>query len=124
MSNVKKFELGAVLSMTTGYNCVDDFDKVWELVFFVCNDNMMGPMGLGMFKDRIKEHLLSIHPELANVKYNKNRDINDFISEQEEKFGSFIAVTQLGVKLPKKYSAQSVSEGHARSLKPSTKNKK
>jgi len=38
MSEVKQFELGTILTITTGYNCVDNFDKVWHLVWFVCDD--------------------------------------------------------------------------------------
>ena len=30
MGEIKKFELGTILTMTTGYSCVDDFDKVWN----------------------------------------------------------------------------------------------
>lgn len=32
MSEVKQFELDAILTIITGYNCVDNFDKVWQLV--------------------------------------------------------------------------------------------
>lgn len=28
---VKNFELEAILTITTGYSCVDDFDKVWKV---------------------------------------------------------------------------------------------
>lgn len=109
MSRVKKFELGAVLTMITGYSCVDDFNKVWELVWFVCNDNMISPMGLGMVKDEVKGHLLAIHPELKNVKYQKDKDIHEFVSQQEEKFGSVLPVTKLGVKLPEEYAIKTSS---------------
>ena len=104
MSRVKDFEIGAILSMTTGYSCVDDFNKVWKLVWYVCDDTLIGPMGLGMVKDDVKKHLLSIHPELKGVKYKKGQDIHEFISQQEEKFGSVLPVTKLGVKLPKEYT--------------------
>ena len=97
---VQNFELGTVLTMTTGYTCTDDFDKVWRLVWFICDDTMINTMGLFMVKDDIKKHLLSIHPELADVKYQKGRDISKFLAEQEAKFGSFLPVTKLGVNLP------------------------
>lgn len=105
MSKVKNFELGTILSMTTGYSCVDDFDKVWKLVWFVCDDDMIGPMGLVMVKDEVKSHLLAIHPELRNVKYQKGKDIHEFVSQQEEKFGRVLPVTKLGVKLPEDSSS-------------------
>ena len=121
MRGVKNFELGAILSMTTGYNCIDDFDKVWKLVWFVCDDNMIGPMGLGMVRDEVKSHLLAIHPELKNVKYQKGKDIHEFVSQQEEKFGSVLPVTKIGVKLPEEYTTK--TEGPVKYLKPSKENK-
>ena len=109
MDKIKNFELGAILTMTTGYSCVDDFDKVWKLVWYVCDDNMIGPMGLGMVKDKVKNHLLRIHPELENVKYKKGKDIYKFISQQEEKFGTILPVTKLGIELPKEYKIKTSS---------------
>ena len=121
MREVENFELGAILSMTTGYSCVDDFDKVWKLVWFVCDNNMIGPMGLGMVKDEVKSHLLAIHPELKNVRYQKEKDIHEFIFQQEEKFGSVLPVTKIGVKLPEEYTTK--TEGPVKCLKPSKRNK-
>lgn len=109
MDEIKNFELGTILTMTTGYSCVDDFDKVWKLVWYVCDDNMIGPMGLGMVKDEVKNHLIAIHPELANVRYKKGKDIHKFISEQEEKFGKILPVTKLGIELPKEYRIKTSS---------------
>lgn len=109
MEEIKNFELRAILTMITGYSCVDDFDKVWKLVWYVCDDNMIGPMGLGMVKDKVKNHLLRIHPELENVKYKKGKDIHKFISQQEEKFGTILPVTRLGMKLPKEYKIKTSS---------------
>lgn len=97
---VENFELGTILTMTTGYTCTDDFDKVWRLVWFICDDTMINTTGLFIVKDDIKKHLLTIHPELENVKYQKSRDLNKFLVEQEEKFGSVLPVTKLGVNLP------------------------
>ena len=108
---IKDFELGAILSIITGYSCVDDFSKVFELVWFVCDDNMINTFGLGVVKNDIKNHLLAIHPELKNVKYrnSKGRNIHKFLSKQEEKFGSILPITQLGVKLPKEYRSKNLS---------------
>lgn len=101
----KDFELGAILTMTTGYSCIDDFSKVFELVWFVCDDNMINTIGLGVVKDDVKNHLLTIHPELKNVRYKKGEDIQEFLFEQEEKFGNILPVTKLGMKLPEKKDA-------------------
>ena len=107
MEKIRNLELGAILTMTTGYKLVDDFNKVWELVWFVCDDNMIGPLGLGLTKDEIKKHLLSIHPELRGVKYQNVKDINEFIREQEEKFGRFLPVTIMGEKLSEESASHS-----------------
>lgn len=109
MSKVKNFELAAILTITTGYNCVDDFDKVWKLVWFVYDDNMIGPMGLGFVKDEVKSHLFTIYPELENVRYQMRKSIHEFLSEQEEKFGSVLPVTKLGERLPDEYRIKTSS---------------
>ena len=79
MDNIECFELGTILSVTTGYNCVDNFDKVWELIWFVCDDDMIGPIGLGTVKDKIKEHLLTLYPELKSVEFQKGKNNLSFI---------------------------------------------
>lgn len=106
---VKNFELEAILTITTGYSCIDDFDKVWKLVWFVCDNNMIGPMGLGMVKDQVKNHLLTIYPELKEAKYQEGKDIDEFISQQVEKFDRVLPVTKLGIKLPEKYKMRTSS---------------
>lgn len=110
MSTVKNFELGTILTMTTGISCVDDFSKVFELVWFIYDDSMINSMGLGVVKDDVKKHLLTIHPELKEVNYNGINTINEFLTNQEEKFGNTLAVTRLGEKLPKNKSAKALKK--------------
>ena len=111
MSEVENFELGTVLTMTTGYSCVDDFDKVWKLVWYVCDNDMIGPLGLGMVKDEIKSHLLAIHPGLKNVRYQEGEDIHEFVLQQEQIFGSVLPVTKIGEKLPEEYITKTEESG-------------
>ena len=103
MNKIKNFELGTILTMITGYSCVDDFNKVWNLVWYVCDNNKIGPIGIGMVKDEVKSHLLTIHPELKSISYQKGKKIDEFVSQQVEKFGSVLPVTKLGVEIPEKY---------------------
>ena len=56
-----------------------------------------------LLKDRIKDHLLEIHPELTNVRFKEGKDIHKFMAKQEEKFGKVLPVTKLGEELPEKY---------------------
>lgn len=108
---VKNFELGTILTMTTGYSFVDGFSKVFELVWFVCDDNMINTLGLGVVKDDVRNHILTLYPELKKIKYKKGkgRSIYKFLSKQEEKFGSILPVTKLGVKIPEEYRIKNSS---------------
>lgn len=99
MDDVKDFELGTILTMTTGNVFVDNFIKVFELAWFVFNDNFINTIGLDTVKNNIKEHLFTIYPELRNVKYRKGVNPDKFLEEQEKIFGSYLPVTRLGQKL-------------------------
>lgn len=70
---------------------------------------MIGPIGLGMVKDQVKNHLLTIYPELKEAKYQEGKDIDEFISQQVEKFDRVLPVTKLGIKLPEKYKMRTSS---------------
>lgn len=104
MNKVKNFELETILTMTTGYSYENDFNKVFELVWFICDDNNIGTIGLETISEKVKKHLLTIHPELKNIKYQEGKDISEFVSQQKERFGSALPVTKLGVELPEEYN--------------------
>lgn len=104
MGEVREFELGAILSMTTGHSCVDEFGKVFELVWFVCDDPFINSMGIGMVGEDVKKHLLTIHPELRSVIFRRGQNVEKFMRVQEEKFGKYLPVTREGEKLPKEYN--------------------
>lgn len=99
--NVKNFKLKTILTITTGYSFVKDFYDVFELVWFITGDNLINTLGLSIVSEDIKKHLFTIYPELKKVKYKKNKSIQEFLIEQEEKFGSVLPVTRLGIDLPK-----------------------
>lgn len=103
MNNVRWFELGTILSMTTGYNCTNDFNKVWDLVWFICDDKFINSFGLGMVKNGIKKHILSLYPELKKIKYNKGESVDDFVSLLKEKFGDYLPLVKIGDELPLEY---------------------
>ena len=110
MTRVEEFELETILSMTTKYSWTDDFDKVFKLVWFVCNDPFINSYGLGMVRDEVKNNLLTIHPELKDVKYKKGQDIKEALKEAEEKYGKTLPVTQLGEKIPEEYKTKESQE--------------
>lgn len=104
MNEVENFELGAILSIITDFKVIDDSDKMFELAWFVCNDNLIGTIGLMHIQNKLKEHLLTIHPELKEIKYKYGENVDEFILRQEEKFGHMLPVTRLGEKLPEDYN--------------------
>ena len=97
----ENFELESILSITTGINCCNDgeFTKVFELAWFVYDDPFISTMGLCSIVPELKEHLFCIHPELREVKFDKKVSFDKWITNQKEKFGEFLPVSQLGEKL-------------------------
>jgi len=107
----KEFSLEAILSITTGISCTADFDKVYELVWFVYNDSLINSLGLGIIKDELKEHLLNIHPELRDISYSKkslkNKSyLTNWLEKQKETFGEILPVSRLGESLEESYIAK------------------
>jgi len=96
----QNFELETILSVITGINFTDDFNKVFALFWYAYNDNLISPTGLGALKNDLREHLLTIHPELAEAVYNRRVDNMDtWITEQKIKFGEFLPVSRIGETL-------------------------
>ena len=98
------FDLDAILTITTGVKCTDDFNKVYELFWFIFEDDLIGPLGIGMLKDTARNHILRIHPELKNVRYDQSMDIDTWVNNQKEYFGDKLTISILGenvIKLEK-----------------------
>ena len=104
MSNkkVQYFDLSAILSIILDRNLCKKFYDVYELVWFVCNDNLINDTGIRVESVRIKPHLLAIHPYLSSITFKEGENIDEFLKAQEEKFGTNLPVTRLGVELPKR----------------------
>ena len=100
----ENISLETILSIITGISCTDDFDKVFELAWFVYDDKLINSAGLGIIKDELKEHLLNIHPELKDINYSKcalkNKIyLESWLKQQKEKFGETLPVSRLGEPL-------------------------
>lgn len=97
----KEFSLEAILTATTGIRCIDDFNKFFELVWFVFNDDTIGNIGLAGVSKELKRHLLTIHPQLADAQYNALFETNfeTWLKLQKEKFGETLPVCQIGQTL-------------------------
>ena len=98
---VKNFDLGTILTYTTNHSCVDDFYKVFELAWFVFNDKTINDSGLCFLGREIRRHIITIHPELAKIRYDISKDVHEFVNKQKEIFGDVLPVTRMGVSLPK-----------------------
>lgn len=101
----RNFELETILSVTTGINYTDDFGKVYDLASYVFSDDMLSPLAIGILKDDLRNHLLTIHPELRDVKCTCRNRLA-WVEKQKIKFGSELAVSKLGRCLEEKVTAK------------------
>lgn len=97
----RNFELEVILTATTGINCLEDFSKFDDLVWFVFNDPLISPMGLGTLKDTLKDHLLQIHPQLTEITYDGRFEtsFDAWLNTLKQEYGETLPVCQLGQKL-------------------------
>lgn len=98
----QNYELETILTMTTGKPFVDDFDKVFKLVWFVCNNPLINTYGLGSVKDSVVDHLITLYPELKEIDRKEAEGICKFLASKDETYNKSLPVTMLGRKLPNK----------------------
>ncbi len=99
----RNFELETILSVTTGISCTDDFGKVFELAWFVFNDDSIHSSGLCVLSETLKNHLLEIHPQLRGINYNSQVEINfdAWLFTQRLEHGETLSVCQINQTLEK-----------------------
>lgn len=94
------FDLETILSVTTGINLTDDFNKIFDLYKFVYNDPYITTTCLGGLRRNLIIHLLTIHPELRKNFPNLNKErINDWLIEQKLELGSRLPISRIGEEL-------------------------
>lgn len=97
----KEFKLETILSLINNKSFVDDFNEVFELVWFIYNDKNINTCGICVLREEMKEHLLSIHPELNEIddipvfKFS----LEGWIKCQKLKYGESLPVCRIGEKL-------------------------
>ena len=101
----RNFELETILSVTTGINHTDDFGKVYDLASYVFSDDTLSPLAIGILKDDLRNHLLTIHPELKDVRCTCRNRLA-WVEKQKINFGSELAVSKLGMPLNEKGNAR------------------
>lgn len=101
--NVAEFDLELILFFTANVNCLknqmDMFHLPWFLYpdIFHC-DTVYPPKNA---TENIVKHLLTLYPELKDVKYNKDSGISkeEWLSIQKEKFGNTLPVCKFYMSL-------------------------
>ncbi len=105
---VKNFDLAVILSytcgtlVTPGDTYIEKIVNQLPLAWFV--DDMLECDGYIPPKDEhqtIKQHILGLHPELANVKYDPNTGLTteEFVEQQKTIFGNELPICPLGCTL-------------------------
>lgn len=99
------FDLESVLTVVTGVNCTNDFEKVIDLFSFIFEDPLISMDKIIFLKNTAKNHILKIHPELKNISFDKdiifnNGDkgiiFNKWINAQKVRFGDTVTVSVIG----------------------------
>ena len=97
----KDFNLEAILTVTTGNALTDDFCDVFELAKFVFDDESINTSGIQVLKQPLRQHLLTIHPELDEVGRVPTLFLDSWLRLQKEKYGAMLSVPQIGEQLEK-----------------------
>ena len=98
---MQNFNLETIFTAISGINFTDDFDNVYRLAWFVYDNPRINKCGLVSLKDQLKQHLLTIHPELENIGYIPilEKNYTKWMSLQKLKFGETLPVSKFGCKL-------------------------
>lgn len=97
----KDFKLETILTITTGINLVDSFNDVFQLVFYIFDDQYINTSALLYLKNQIKEHILKIHPELEKINY---VPVSLFARENwllmlKREYGEYLPISKIGKEL-------------------------
>ena len=97
------FDLRTILTVTTGINCVDDVSKVYELAWFVYDNDKMNNDELNARLGELKGHLLTLYPSLKDVTYNPQVETSfySWLLDQLLEYGETLPVSKLGESLKK-----------------------
>ena len=92
----EEFSLESILSIVTGINCTNDFYEVYELIWFMFEDEFINDSGLLQKEEIARRHILNIHPELRSISYNRIDNIDDWINKQKDLFGDTLPISIIG----------------------------
>lgn len=100
---MKEFDLETILTIITGINLTDDFNKVFELAKYIYDDEFINDSAISYLRNDMKEHLLNIHPKLGNIGYipQTSMYLDIWIGIQKDNFGEYLSVSPKGQSLKK-----------------------
>lgn len=90
---VKYFDLGAILTITTRHKLVDHADDFYQIIWYVMESPGMGPYALGLFSEEVRLHILDTYPELKDVVYHPTDDPDKFVEDNKKRFGDSLPLT-------------------------------
>ncbi len=93
------FDLGIVLSVLTGINLVR-FDELYDFFCFLFEDENLVPEDMSSLRAAAKKHILRIHPELMNIKY-EGANLPEWLSKQKILFGEKLTISIIGENIIK-----------------------
>lgn len=93
----RNFELETILTITTGINCNNDYNKIYELVQFVYNDYNINALDFKILYSELKDYILNLYPCLRDVKFcaNFGLHISTWLKVQKMRFGDFLPICQM-----------------------------
>lgn len=87
----KKFTIRTILTAISGQNISKDFSEVFELYWYVFDDNTINDSGLLILKDALFSHLVKQYKELAKAKYY----VYTQVSMLEQKYGEYLEIQSI-----------------------------
>lgn len=97
----KEFSLEAILTFTIGISCVDNYRDAFELAWFVFGDPGINTAGILVIEEPLKKHLLSLYPQLKDVKYNQavETSFKAWLISVKSEFGEKLPVCRINETL-------------------------
>ena len=92
----REFDLESILSVLTGINCTNDFYKVFELYWFMFEDDLINISGIQSLNSIAKNHILRIHPELKNIKFNNEMNLDLWLTNIKNIYGNTMTISIIG----------------------------
>lgn len=99
MSSTRNFDIGDVLSVSTGQLVSDSgMDGVYDILGFMTHDPYITTVGLAVVADACKKEILRQHPQLTGLRYtgpSTSQGVAEWVNLQAETYGRELPVSPL-----------------------------